>query len=87
MAANVLDHEPHSALFVPDDEPLLFYRAITRYAAATLRPGGMLYFELNPLYADLTAAMVRQEGFVQVTVVNDMYGKRRMMKAAKPNQK
>ena len=97
MSRNVLDHEPHSALFVPDDEPLLFYRAITVpddepllfyraitcYAASALRPGGSLYFELNPLYADLTADMVRQEGFTQVSVIDDMYGKRRMMKATK----
>ena len=83
MSRNVLDHEPHSALFVPDDEPLLFYRAITRYAASALRPGGSLYFELNPLYADLTADMARQEGFTQVSVIDDMYGKRRMMKATK----
>lgn len=84
MAANVLDYEPHRALFVPDGEPLLFYRAITRYAAATLRPGGALYFELNPLYADQTADMARQQGFTQVTITEDMYGKRRMMKIAKP---
>lgn len=84
MSRNVLDHEPHSALFVPDDEPLLFYRAITRYAASALRPGGALYFELNPLYADLTADMARQEGFTQVSVIDDMYGKRRMMKAGSP---
>ena len=83
MSRNVLDHEPHSALFVPDDEPLLFYRAITCYAASALRPGGSLYFELNPLYADLTADMARQEGFTQVSVIDDMYGKRRMMKATK----
>ena len=81
MAANVLDHEPHSALFVPDEEPLLFYTAIARYAHSTLRPGGALYFELNPLYADLTADMARQTGFAEVTVIDDMYGKKRMMKA------
>ena len=83
MAANVLDHEPHSALFVPDDRPLLFYTAITRYAHSTLRPGGALYFELNPLYADQTADMARQTGFAEVAVINDMYGKKRMMKAVK----
>ena len=83
MAANVLDHEPHSALFVPDEEPLLFYTAITRYAHSTLRPGGALYFELNPLYADQTADMARQTGFAEVAVINDMYGKKRMMKAVK----
>lgn len=87
MERNVLDHEPQLALFVPDDDPLLFYRAITRYAARTLCPGGALYFELNPLYADLTADMVRQEGFSDVTVINDSYGKRRMMRARNNDKK
>ena len=82
MAANVLDHEPPSALFVPDEEPLLFYTAITRYAHSTLRPGGALYFELNPMTADQVADMARQTGFAEVTVVNDMYGKKRMMRAS-----
>ena len=82
MAANVLDHEPHSALFVPDEEPLLFYTAITRYAHSTLRPGGALYFELNPLTAGLTADMARHTGFAEVAVIDDMYGKKRMMRAS-----
>ena len=81
MRRNVLDYEPHSALFVPDADPLRFYAPIARYAARALRPGGALYFELNPLTADLTADMVRQAGFTQVDVYRDMYGKRRMMKA------
>lgn len=83
MSANVTDHEPHSALFVPDDDPLRFYRPIARYAARTLTSGGALYFELNPLYASLTTDMARQEGLTEVTVMNDMYGKRRMMRALK----
>lgn len=87
MARNVLDHEPQLALFVPDDDPLLFYRAITRYAARTLRPGGALYFELNPLYADLTADMARHEGFSDVTVIDDICGKRRMMRARNNDKK
>ncbi len=78
MSANVLDHEPHTALFVPDDDPLLFYRAITRYAARSLAPGGRLFFEINPLYADGTEAMMAAEGFAGVTVRRDEYGKRRM---------
>ena len=83
MSANVLDHEPHAALFVPDNDPLLFYRAITHYAARSLRRGGALYFELNPLYADLTVGMVRQAGLSQVEIREDMYGKRRMLKAVR----
>lgn len=84
---NVLDHEPQLALFVPDDDPLLFYRAITRYAARTLCPSGALYFELNPLYADLTADMAWQEGFSDVAVIKDSYGKRRMMRARNNDKK
>ena len=52
MERNVLEHEPSLALFVPDDDPLLFYRAIARFAYQALRPDGCLYFEINPLYAD-----------------------------------
>lgn len=87
MERNVLDHEPQLALFVPDDDPLLFYRAITRYAARTLCPDGALYFELNPLYADLTADMARHEGFSDVAVIKDSYGKRRMMRARNNDKK
>lgn len=83
MDVNVTGHEPHSALFVPDADPLRFYRPIARYAARTLRPGGALYFELNPLYADETADMARQAGLTEVTVADDMYGRRRMMRAVK----
>lgn len=59
MEANVLEHEPHEALFVPDDDPLLFYRAIARYALTALASGGWLYFEINPLYADALCDMLR----------------------------
>lgn len=83
MAANVLDFEPATALFVPDDDPLRFYRPITAYAAQTLRPGGALYFELNPIYADDIASTARACGFTDVDIINDCYGKRRMMRARK----
>ena len=78
---HVLKHEPAEALFVPDGDPLRFYTPIARYAAKTLRPGGALYFELNPLTADKTAEMARREGFAEVEIREDCYGKRRMMKA------
>ena len=83
MAANVLDFEPATALFVPDDDPLRFYRPITAYAAQTLRPGGALYFELNPVYADDIASTARDCGFACVDIISDCYGKRRMMRARK----
>lgn len=78
---HVIKHEPAEALFVPDGDPLRFYTPIARYAAKTLRPGGALYFELNPLTADKTADMVGREGFAEVEIREDCYGKRRIMKA------
>lgn len=83
MAVNVLEHEPHTALFVPDAAPLLFYRAITRLAVQTLSKGGRLYFEINPIYADDTCRMMRAEGMTAVELRSDMYGKQRMAKGVK----
>lgn len=83
MAVNVLEHEPHTALFVPDADPLLFYRAITRLAVRTLNKGGRLYFEINPIYADDTCRMMRAEGMTAVELRSDMYGKQRMAKGVK----
>ena len=83
MAVNVLEHEPHTALFVPDADPLLFYRAITRLAVQTLSKGGRLYFEINPIYADDTCHMMRAEGMTAVELRSDMYGKQRMAKGVK----
>lgn len=83
MAVNVLEHEPHTALFVPDADPLLFYRAITRLAVQTLNKGGRLYFEINPIYADDTCRMMRAEGMTEVELRSDMYGKQRMAKGVK----
>lgn len=83
MAVNVLEHEPHTALFVPDADPLLFYRAITRLAVQTLSKGGRLYFEINPIYADDTCRMMRAEGMTEVELRSDMYGKQRMAKGVK----
>lgn len=80
MNRNVLDYEPHTALFVPDADPLLFYRAICRYAASSLRPGGRLYFEVNAAFAHETAELMRETGFKEVAVKHDMYGKERMVR-------
>lgn len=83
MAVNVLEHEPHTALFVPDADPLLFYRAITRLAVQTLSKGGRLYFEINPIYADDTCRMMQAEGMTAVELRSDMFGKQRMAKGVK----
>ena len=83
MERNVLDYEPHTALFVPDDNPLKFYRAIALYAVNALRPGGLLYFEINPLYSDELAAMLRDMGFCRVETVKDSCGKEHFAVAAR----
>ena len=83
MERHVLEHEPHLALFVPDDDPLRFYRAIAKYGQKTLKPNGLLYFELNPLYASETESMVRELGFVETEIRQDMFGKQRFLKAKK----
>lgn len=83
MERHVLEHEPHLALFVPNDDPLLFYRAITHFAKEALKPNGLLYFELNPLYACETEAMVRELGFSETEIKLDMFGKQRFLKAKK----
>lgn len=83
MHANVLRHEPHLALFVPDTDPLLFYRAIARYAMRSLRKGGWLLFECNTLYAHDTARMALDMGFATSVVEDDCFGKPRFVKAQK----
>lgn len=81
MESHVLDYEPHEALFVPDDDALLFYRAIARYARRALRPNGSLYFEINRAYAAETTAMLRTEGFADVELRHDQFGNPRMIRA------
>ena len=83
MERHVLDHEPPLALFVPDDDPLLFYRAIADYALQALRPGGRLYFELNCRFAHETADMLQQAGFSDVCIRKDQYGKDRFISACR----
>ena len=87
MEPNVLEHEPHTALFVPDDDPLLFYRAIAQYGQTALKDGGWLYFEINPLYADSLRDMLCAMRFCRIEIKADQYGKQRMIKAMKENEK
>ena len=81
--ANVLEHEPHTALFVPDDDPLLFYRAIALYGQTALKDGGWLYYEINPLYAQEMYDMLCAMRFCRIEIKEDQYGKQRMMRARK----
>ena len=77
MEQNVLNHEPSLALFVPDEDPLLFYRAITRFAKNALLDGGNLYFEINPLYAAPLEQLMQEEGFSDIRFRYDSFGKQR----------
>ena len=77
MEQNVLNHEPSLALFVPDEDPLLFYRAITRFAKTALQDGGNLYFETNPLYAQPLEQLMQEEGFSDIRFRYDSFGKQR----------
>ena len=83
MEKNVLDHEPAIALFVPDEDPLKFYRAIAEFASTELRSLGMLYFETNPLYEKETREMLEGFGFKDIETKEDSFGKKRMMRAMK----
>ena len=83
MEKNVLEHEPSIALFVPDEEPLKFYRAIAEYASSALKSEGALYFEINPIYEKETREMLQDLGFKDIETKEDAFGKKRMMKAMK----
>ena len=83
MEKNVLEHEPSIALFVPDKEPLKFYRAIAEYASSALKSEGALYFEINPIYEKEAREMLEELGFKDIKTKEDAYGKKRMMKAMK----
>lgn len=83
MNPNVLEHEPDMALFVPDDNPLLFYQAIATYAGKALEPDGSLYFEINPTYVEEMKTMLTEAGLHDITVRQDQFGKPRMMRARK----
>lgn len=83
MEKNVLEHEPGIALFVPDEEPLKFYRAIAEYASSALKSGGALYFEINPIYEKETREMLEGLGFKAIDTKEDTFGKQRMMRAGK----
>ena len=84
MEANVLQHEPALALFVPDDDPLIFYRAIANYAFRHLTPGGILWFETNRYLTADTADLLKHIGFSQVETLTDRFGHPRHLKAVRP---
>lgn len=85
MADNVLLHEPEEALFVPDADPLRFYRRIARIGREGLAGGGRLYFEINPLCADELKKMLEEEGYVEVVLEKDIHGRMRYARCRKPD--
>ena len=80
MEKNVLGYEPEMALFVEDNDPLLFYRAIAEYAKKALKSDGGLYFEINPMYVDETMMMLSEKGYKNVISIEDDFGKKRFVK-------
>ena len=81
MEKTVLDYEPHTALFVPDSDALLFYRAIAEFGKHNLSKGGRLYFEINPLEADALRQKMLKADYHDIEIRNDIFGKQRMIKA------
>lgn len=83
MSPNVLNHEPHLALFVKDDDPLLFYRSILEVANNTLKSKGFLYFEINEFLGNLTRQLVQKLNYCNIELKKDLFMKDRMIKANK----
>lgn len=83
MQKNVLDFEPELALFVPDDDPLRFYRRIAQLSGRLLKPGGKLFFEINERFGRETVEMLEETGFVGCRVLQDIFGKERMVVACR----
>lgn len=81
MEKNVLDYEPHLALFVPDDDPLLFYRKIAEYGMHALKPGGQLRYEINSAYGEATCQLLQSLGYKDVVLSKDDFGNDRMVVA------
>ncbi len=81
MHLNVIDFEPHTALFVPQDDPLLFYKAIADFAVVNLAPSGMLFLEINESYGQKTIDLLNSKGFKNIELKKDMSGRDRMIKA------
>ena len=81
MESNVLDWEPSLALFVPDEDPLLFYRKIAQLGCDMLKEGGSLYFEINRAYGKETILILKELGYAQIELKKDSWGNDRMIKA------
>lgn len=84
MRRNVLDHEPHLALFVPDTDPLLYYKRIAEVGQKLLKPGGKLYFEINEQFADDLVEMLQKQKYKEVKASKDIFDKDRFVSAVWP---
>lgn len=83
MQPNVLEYEPHLALFVEDNDPLLFYKKIVEFSKTHLKKNGKIYFEINEKYGKETAELLTSNSFSSVEIIKDMQGKDRIVKAIK----
>lgn len=83
MSSNVLDFEPHLALFVPDSDPLKYYKSILRLADKNLEPGGRLYLEINEVMGEPMIQLLESLRYLQIKVVADLNGKDRIIKGIK----
>ncbi len=83
MHRNVTDFEPHTALFVPEDDPLIFYKAIADFALERLVPGGFLFFEINEGLGNETVEMLQGKGFKDIELRQDMSGRDRMIRGTR----
>ena len=81
MCKNVLDYEPSLALFVSDEDPLIFYRSIAEYGVKNLKDGDRIYYEINPIYAQEMVELMESLGYRDIKIANDLYGKQRMLRA------
>ena len=80
MRPNVLNYEPHTALFVPNNDALLFYKAIAHFAKKRLHDGGFIYLEIHEELGEAVANLFKSEGYLEVELRKDMQGKKRMVK-------
>ncbi len=83
MSNNVLDNEPHLALFVDDNDPLIFYKSIADFGIENLKKGGTLYLEINEAFGKETCDMLCEKGYVECVLRKDLFGKDRMIKATR----
>jgi release factor glutamine methyltransferase len=83
MNRNVIDFEPHQALFVPDSDPLVYYKAIALIGNKILNPGGMVYLEINEALDKEMLFLFDSEGYTGLKIIPDLSGKQRILKGVK----